>query len=255
MERARLSVRGAPNAARADDVALAVNSPSCGARTSFTSIWMSFSADETDASAFVPELPEDGWVRIRGPRLQTRCTARDCGGVELISESRRRQSFPACRRNTSNDAESRSGLMIAVAGVELADGHGGFVLLASYDDPVRSRRPIFGGRFSRPLVFFVKWAPCAKTCRPRRWGKHCASPTREPSAAMHYSHEGSCHCGAIGIVLRSTRPPHDQVLGACQCGFCRKHNARAFSDPDASVTLVAHEPEHLQRYSFGASHR
>ena len=68
---------------------------------------------------------------------------------------------------------------------------------------------------------------------------------------MHYSHEGSCHCGAIGITLRTTRPPHDQVLGACQCGFCRKHNARAFSDPDASVTLVAHEPEHLQRYSFG----
>jgi hypothetical protein len=40
-------------------------------------------------------------------------------------------------------------------------------------------------------------------------------------------------------------------LGACQCGFCRKHNARAFSDPNASVTLTVHEPEHLQRYSFG----
>jgi hypothetical protein len=68
---------------------------------------------------------------------------------------------------------------------------------------------------------------------------------------MDYSHEGGCHCGAIGITLRTTRCPHDQVLGACQCGFCRKHNARAFSDPDARVTLVAHEPEHLQRYSFG----
>jgi hypothetical protein len=41
------------------------------------------------------------------------------------------------------------------------------------------------------------------------------------------------------------------VLGACLCGFCRKHNARAFSDPDASVTLVARDPGHLQRYSFG----
>jgi hypothetical protein len=68
---------------------------------------------------------------------------------------------------------------------------------------------------------------------------------------MLYSHEGSCHCGAIRIILRTTRPPHNQVLGACQCGFCRKHNARAFSDPDASVTLIAREPEHLQRYSFG----
>jgi hypothetical protein len=68
---------------------------------------------------------------------------------------------------------------------------------------------------------------------------------------MAYSHEGSCHCGAIGITLRTTRPPHDQVLGACQCGFCRKHNARAFSDPGASVTLVAREPEHVELYSFG----
>jgi hypothetical protein len=64
---------------------------------------------------------------------------------------------------------------------------------------------------------------------------------------MRYSHEGRCHCGAIAIVLRTTRPTEDQVLGACQCGFCRKHNARAFSDPRASVTIAVHEPEQLQR--------
>jgi hypothetical protein len=68
---------------------------------------------------------------------------------------------------------------------------------------------------------------------------------------MRYSHEGRCHCGAIAIVLRTTRPAEDQVLGACQCGFCRKHNARAFSDPRASVTIAVHEPEQLQRYAFG----
>jgi hypothetical protein len=68
---------------------------------------------------------------------------------------------------------------------------------------------------------------------------------------MPYSHEGRCHCGAIAIVLRTTRPPEDQVLGACQCGFCRKHNARAFSDPRSSVTITVHEPEQLQRYAFG----
>ena len=68
---------------------------------------------------------------------------------------------------------------------------------------------------------------------------------------MNYCHQGSCYCGAIEITLRTTRPPHEQVLGACLCGFCRKHNARAFSDPDASVTLVARDPGHLQRYSFG----
>ena len=65
------------------------------------------------------------------------------------------------------------------------------------------------------------------------------------------NHKGSCHCGAIRIELRTERPPQQQVIGACQCSFCRKHNARAFSDPKASVTLTAHEPEHLQRYQFG----
>jgi hypothetical protein len=41
------------------------------------------------------------------------------------------------------------------------------------------------------------------------------------------------------------------VLGACQCSFCRKHNAKAFSDPKAHVTLTAADPQQLQRYSFG----
>src|SRR5882762_1576941 len=41
------------------------------------------------------------------------------------------------------------------------------------------------------------------------------------------------------------------MLGACQCSFCRKHNARAFSDPKAHVTLTVADPLHLQRYSFG----
>lgn len=63
--------------------------------------------------------------------------------------------------------------------------------------------------------------------------------------------KGRCHCGAIGVGLVSDRPPAEQALGACQCSFCRKHNARAFSDPKARVTLTAADPEQLQRYSFG----
>jgi hypothetical protein len=63
--------------------------------------------------------------------------------------------------------------------------------------------------------------------------------------------KGQCHCGAIRVELASDRPPHEQVLGACQCSFCRKHNARAFSDPKAHVTLTAADPQQLQRYSFG----
>ena len=62
---------------------------------------------------------------------------------------------------------------------------------------------------------------------------------------------GQCHCGAIRVALASERPPEQQTLGACQCSFCRKHNARAFSDPKAQVTLTAADPPALQRYSFG----
>ena len=64
-------------------------------------------------------------------------------------------------------------------------------------------------------------------------------------------YEGQCHCGAIRVELSTDRPPDQQLLGACQCSFCRKHNARAFSDPKARVVLTAAEPEQLQRYSFG----
>jgi hypothetical protein len=62
---------------------------------------------------------------------------------------------------------------------------------------------------------------------------------------------GQCHCGAIEVELRSGRPPGRQLLGACQCSFCRKHNARTFSDPKAQITLIATDPRQLQRYSFG----
>ena len=63
--------------------------------------------------------------------------------------------------------------------------------------------------------------------------------------------KGQCHRGAIRIELASDRRPQDQVLGACQCSSCRKHNARAFSAPKAQVTLTAADPAELQRYSFG----
>jgi hypothetical protein len=64
-------------------------------------------------------------------------------------------------------------------------------------------------------------------------------------------YRGQCHCGAIGVQLTSDRLPSDQILGACQCSFCRKHNARAFSDPNAQVIVTAADPAQLQLYTFG----
>jgi hypothetical protein len=68
---------------------------------------------------------------------------------------------------------------------------------------------------------------------------------------MRFTHKGQCHCGSIAVELRTDRAPAEQLLGACQCSFCRKHNARAFSDPKARVALTAAAPEHVHHYRFG----
>ncbi len=91
---------------------------------------------EKALETLAPELPEDRWVRIggsmnlgnalHGPGLWGRRVDRETlAGVNpfrLVAEGR------------FDETESRSRLMIAVAGVELAEGRGGFVLLASHDD-------------------------------------------------------------------------------------------------------------------------
>jgi hypothetical protein len=68
---------------------------------------------------------------------------------------------------------------------------------------------------------------------------------------MTHRLNGACHCGAIGLELTLPRPPEEEVVGACQCSFCRKHNARTVSDPRAQARLVVHESAELQRYRFG----
>lgn len=65
--------------------------------------------------------------------------------------------------------------------------------------------------------------------------------------------KGGCHCGAIGVELLLPRPPEEEVVGACQCSFCRKHNARTVSDAGAKASVTVHEPAQLQRYRFGLS--
>ncbi|WP_299752267.1 hypothetical protein [uncultured Tateyamaria sp.] len=62
---------------------------------------------------------------------------------------------------------------------------------------------------------------------------------------------GGCHCGAIRVELETSRRPEDQILGACQCSFCRKHNARAFSDPSARLSITTSQYDALHLYEFG----
>lgn len=62
---------------------------------------------------------------------------------------------------------------------------------------------------------------------------------------------GSCHCGAIGFTYRTEIRPERWSIRACQCSFCRAHDALSSSDPNGKLDFTANSPEHLQRYRFG----
>jgi hypothetical protein len=70
------------------------------------------------------------------------------------------------------------------------------------------------------------------------------------SDASH-AFEGRCHCGAIGFIFRTSQPPAQWTVRACQCSFCRGHGARTVSDPNGSVTFQVTEASKLTRYRFG----
>lgn len=61
---------------------------------------------------------------------------------------------------------------------------------------------------------------------------------------------GGCHCGAIGFVYTTETAPQDWSVRACQCRFCRLHDALSTSDPSGRLEFTCREPECLQRYRF-----
>lgn len=65
------------------------------------------------------------------------------------------------------------------------------------------------------------------------------------------TYDGRCHCGAIGFTYRTRVPPANWSVRACQCSFCRAHDALSTSDPEGTLSFVAEQPESLQRYRFG----
>lgn len=65
------------------------------------------------------------------------------------------------------------------------------------------------------------------------------------------SHEGACHCRAIGFVYRTSLAPEVWPIRACQCTFCRIHAALSTSDPHGSLRFNEHAPGAISRYRFG----
>jgi hypothetical protein len=62
---------------------------------------------------------------------------------------------------------------------------------------------------------------------------------------------GSCHCGSVRVAVRTERDLSAIALRACQCGFCRRHGVKTFTDPSGLVRIESDRP--LLRYRFGKS--
>lgn len=68
---------------------------------------------------------------------------------------------------------------------------------------------------------------------------------------MPATFDGRCHCGAIGFRYGTAIVPENWSIRACQCSFCRAHDALSTSDPHGSLQFTASRPELLNRYRFG----
>lgn len=61
---------------------------------------------------------------------------------------------------------------------------------------------------------------------------------------------GECHCGALGFRYTTSLPPEEWSVRACQCRFCRVHDAISTSDPGGSLRFFCNDEALLQRYRF-----
>jgi hypothetical protein len=52
---------------------------------------------------------------------------------------------------------------------------------------------------------------------------------------------GDCHCGQIKVEFSSEQPISDFSPRACQCGFCKRHEAAMISDPKGQLTLAIND--------------
>lgn len=62
---------------------------------------------------------------------------------------------------------------------------------------------------------------------------------------------GRCHCGAIRYEYSTSLAPDSWSVRACQCEFCRAHDALSTSDPNGALRFETRDSAQLQRYRFG----
>ena len=62
---------------------------------------------------------------------------------------------------------------------------------------------------------------------------------------------GGCHCGALRVALKTSRPAAELPLRRCACSFCRKHGAITVTDPGGRLEIRIAEVAEAVRYRFG----
>lgn len=64
--------------------------------------------------------------------------------------------------------------------------------------------------------------------------------------------DGSCHCGALQLRYTTSFEPEQTHPRACDCSFCRKHQAAYVSDPQGQIAITIKKTEHAHRYRQGS---
>lgn len=64
------------------------------------------------------------------------------------------------------------------------------------------------------------------------------------------NYPGQCFCGSIGYEYQTAIAASEWSIRACQCAFCRAHNALSTSDPAGTLRFHAVNPDNLQHYRF-----
>lgn len=69
-------------------------------------------------------------------------------------------------------------------------------------------------------------------------------------SAAGYLFNGGCHCGAITMQLKFTRPAEEMQVRSCQCGFCTRQGSLTVSDPGGHAVIEI-EAAQFAPYRFG----
>jgi len=67
-----------------------------------------------------------------------------------------------------------------------------------------------------------------------------------------FNYAGGCHCGNMSLEVVLTKQSLSYEPRACDCSFCRKHQASYLSDPNGRLTIFIHDKSKLGKHRQGS---